>query len=76
MVSDKIKKRLTFEELLEYFNKVLDQRGYKKVTSSMKVYEYLQLAYHQAEDQYNADGWMFDEKTYPLVFDYRKQDNI
>ncbi len=64
---------LTFGELLAKFNNVLTSRKYKAVTSSMKVYGYLEWSNYFANSLYNKKEWMFNESTYPLVVDYRGQ---
>ena len=64
---------LTFGELLAKFNNVLTSRKYKAVTSSMKVYGYLEWSNYFANSLYNKKEWMFMESTYPLVVDYRGQ---
>ena len=64
---------LTFGELLSKFNNLLTSRKYKAVTSSMKVYGYLEWSNYFANSLYNKKEWMFRESTYPLVVDYRGQ---
>lgn len=68
-------KRLTFTELIERFNDVLLQRGYRQIDSVTDVWGYLSWAYNFASVNYDSNSWMFQPETYPLVHDYRGQDN-
>lgn len=66
--------RLSFQDFIDKFNQVLTSRGYKAITSNLKVSDYLGWAFDFTNRQYNSDAWMFKPETYPLVYDYRGTD--
>lgn len=66
--------RLLLDKLIGRFNKVLEQRGYRAVNTTMEVRSYLFWAFNFARNQYNENMWAFTPETYPLVYDYRGSD--
>ena len=67
--------RLSFSELLGKFNSVLLLRGYRKVDTDADIFGYLSWAYNFASNMYDSNEWMFRKETYPLVYEYRGNDD-
>ena len=67
--------KLSFLELVDKFNEVLKNRGYHTINPNLSVYYYLRWANDYTDRQYNSDFWVFKPETYPLVYNYRGNDN-
>lgn len=68
--------RITVQELLNEFNSILISRGYKPVTTQSNVYDYISWSNAFTTREYdNGNLWVFKKSTYPLVYDYRGNDN-
>lgn len=67
--------KLSLSALIDKFNNVLKNRGYKTINETMEVYNYIHWAFHFTDTQYKKDFWVFKPTSYPLVYDYRGNDN-
>ena len=72
--SDETVGRLDLFDLIGRFNNVLTERGYNAIDVCMDFYDCLKWAYTFANDKYMEDAWMFRPSKYPLVYDYRGDD--
>lgn len=70
-IPEPISEKLGLQDLIDKFNKVLSDRGYKTISTNTKIYGYIHWAYYFTDRLYKEGSWVFKPSTYPLVYDYR-----
>lgn len=63
---------MSFDELIDTFNTLINSLGKNEIDPSMDVYDYLKNLYDMADEEWNdEDSELFSKETYKEIYDYR-----